>query len=317
MYDKAQLSSLIKSKAIELCFSKVGISKVTNLESEKPLYKKWLQNGYNADMQYLKENFDKRFNPELIVENAKSVISVALNYYPKQIQEEGTPVISKYAYGRDYHKVIKAMLKNLASYINNELSPINYRIFVDSAPVLDKKWAELSGLGWVGKHSLLINKEIGSFFFIGEIILDLELEYDKPIKDYCGTCTACIDACPTNAIISEKVIDSNKCISYQTIENKNEIDISLKGKFENRIFGCDICQDVCPWNNKPIPTTISDFNIKPERLNLSLSDWGNISETEFEKIFNGTPLRRAGYNGLKRNANFLRLNNNITNKNKT
>ncbi len=305
MYNKAQLSSLIKSKAIELCFSKIGISKVADLELEKPFYKKWLNNGYNADMQYLQNNFDKRFNPELLVENAKSVISVALNYYPKQLQKKGFPVISKYAYGRDYHKVMKKMLKQLASYINEELTAVNYRIFVDSAPVLDKKWAELSGIGWVGKHSLLINKDLGSFFFIGEIILDLDLEYDKPIKNYCGNCTACIDACPTNAIISEKVVDANKCISYQTIENKEEIDNNLKGKFENRIFGCDICQDVCPWNNKPIFTIISDFDVKAERLNLSLSDWENLTENEFEKLFNGTPLRRAGYNGLKRNAIFL------------
>ena len=306
MYSKAQLSSLIKSKAIELCFSNVGISKIANLELEKPFYKKWLNSGYNADMQYLENNFDKRFNPKLIVENAKSVISVALNYYPKQMQKEGYPVISKYAYGRDYHKVMKRMLKQLASYINNELTSINYRIFVDSAPVLDKKWAELSGIGWVGKHSLLINKEIGSFFFIGEIILDLELEYDKPIKNYCGNCTACIDACPTNAIVSEKVVDANKCISYQTIENKEEINTDLKGKFENRIFGCDICQDVCPWNNKPISTIISDFDVKPERLNLLLTDWENLTEDKFEELFNGTPLRRAGFNGLKRNAKFLK-----------
>ena len=306
MYNKAQLSSLIKSKAIELSFSKVGISQVTELNLEKPLYNKWLSNGYNADMQYLANNFEKRFNPELLVEKSKSVISVALNYYPKQLQKEGLPVISKYAYGRDYHKVMKGMLKELASYINTELSPINYRIFVDSAPVLDKKWAELSGLGWVGKHSLLINKDIGSFFFLGEIILDLDLEYDKPIKNYCGTCTACIDACPTNAIVSEKVIDANKCISYQTIENKADIDIGLKGQFENRIFGCDICQDVCPWNSKPIPTTITDFNIKPERLNLSLTDWESLTEEQFDKLFNGTAVKRGGYKGLKRNAKFLK-----------
>ncbi len=306
MYNKAQLSSLIKSKAIELCFSKVGISKVSDLELEKPFYKKWLSNGYNADMQYLENNFDKRFNPELIVNNAKSVISVALNYYPKQIQDKSYPVISKYAYGKDYHKVMKKMLKQLADYINDELITISYRIFVDSAPVLDKKWAELSGIGWVGKHSLLINKEIGSFFFIGEIILDVELEFDKPIKDYCGTCTACIDACPTNAIVSERIIDANKCISYQTIENKGTIDFNLKGKFDNRIFGCDICQDVCPWNSKPIPTVISNFDIKPDGLNLTFSDWENLTEDKFEKLFNGTPLRRAGYSGLKRNVEFLK-----------
>ena len=306
LYDKAQLSSLIKGKAIELSFSKVGISKVTNLKQEKAFFKKWLNNDYNADMQYLKNNFDKRFNPQLIVENAKSVISVALNYYPKHLQNKDLPIISKYTYGRDYHKVMKRMLKQLANYINNELTNINYRIFVDSAPVLDKKWAELSGIGWVGKHSLLINKEIGSFFFIGEIILDLELEYDKPIKNYCGTCTDCIDACPTNAIVSEKVVDANKCISYQTIENKEEINNDLKGKFENRIFGCDICQDVCPWNNKPISTIISDFDVKPERLSLSLTDWENLTEDKFEKIFNGTALRRAGYSGLKRNAKFIK-----------
>ena len=305
MYDKAQLSSLIKSKAIELCFSKVGISKITPLDTDKSQYKEWLDKGYNADMQYLENNFEKRFNPKLLVENAKSIISVALNYYPKQIQSEEYPIISKYAYGRDYHKVIKGMLKNLAEYINNEITPINYRIFVDSAPVLDKKWAELSGIGWVGKNSLLINKEIGSFFFIGEIILDIDLEYDKPVNNYCGTCNACIDSCPTNAIISPKIIDSNKCISYQTIENKEQIDEGLKGKFNNRIFGCDICQDVCPWNNKPIITEISDFDIKLERTNLSLNDWDNITEEKFDRLFNGTPVKRRGYSGMKQNAKFI------------
>lgn len=304
MYNKAQLSSLIKSKAIELCFSKVGISKVSDLELEKPFYKKWLSNGYNADMQYLENNFDKRFNPELIVNNAKSVISVALNYYPKQIQDKSYPVISKYAYGKDYHKVMKKMLKQLADYINDELITISYRIFVDSAPVLDKKWAELSGIGWVGKHSLLINKEIGSFFFIGEIILDVELEFDKPIKDYCGTCTACIDACPTNAIVSERIIDANKCISYQTIENKGTIDFNLKGKFDNRIFGCDICQDVCPWNNKLSATNEQDFQPKKELFSLTKKDWTNLNEKEFNTIFQASAVKRAKYEGLKRNINF-------------
>ncbi len=305
MLTKAQLSSLIKSKAVELSFSAVGISKVAEFTDDAQHFESWLHNKYNAKMHYLENNKDKRYNPQKLVENSKSIITVALNYFPKIIQNSNLPVISKYAYGRDYHKVLKNKLKLLANYINLELTPIEYRYFVDSAPVLEKKIAEQAGIGWIGKNSLLINKKLGSFFFIGELFVNIELEYDQPIKNYCGTCTKCIDACPTKAIISERIIDSNKCISYQTIENKENIDIKLSNTFENRIFGCDICQDVCPWNAKILPTTISDFSPKTDSLELNLTDWNNLTELEFNKLFTGTPLFRAKYSGLKRNATFL------------
>ena len=291
-----------------MAFFKAGISKVSYLKEQETHFNAWLDKSYHAGMEYLKNNKDKRFNPGKLLPNAKSIISVLLNYYPKQLQSnsENIPKISKYAYGRDYHKVMKKMLKSLAVYINTELCNINYRIFVDSAPVLDKTWAEKAGLGWIGKHSLLINKDIGSFIFIGEIIVDIELEYDtNTAKNYCGNCTACIDACPTNAIVDNKIVDANKCISYLTIEHKNEIPYKFKGKLENNIFGCDICQDVCPWNNKKIITNIDDFTPLPERLNLTFDDLNNMNETEFNRIFNGTPVKRAKFKGIKRNLKFL------------
>ena len=308
MHTKAQLSYLIKNKAIELGFFKAGISKVEYLSEKEYSYKQWLANNFHGTMQYMENNLEKRFNPALLVENAKSVISVLLNYYPEQEQDTSSsniPVIAKYAYGRDYHKVMKKMLKQLAVYISEITEMENYRIFVDSAPVLDRTWAEKSGLGWTGKHSLLINKDIGSFFFIGEIILDVELEYDKPVKNLCGNCTACIDACPTQAIINDGVVDANSCISYLTIEHKGEIPERFKGKFKNRIFGCDICQDVCPWNNKKQVSLIDDFKPLARRLNLTFEDWAKMTEEEFNNLFNGTPLKRAKYEGLMRNLRFL------------
>ena len=302
---KSKITKQIKNKALELGFSDVGFSKSRELIEEKQNYSNWLNNEYHADMNYLANNFEKRFNPELLIDNAKTVISVILNYYPNKIQNKDTLQISKYAYGRDYHKVVKNKLKKLAEYINDELININYRFFTDSAPVLDRKWAQLSGLGWIGKNSLLINKKYGSYFFIGELIIDVELEYDKPIKDACGTCTKCIDACPTQAIVQEKVVDANKCISYLTIENKGEINAGFKPDFSNQIFGCDICQDVCPWNSKLEATNELDFQPKEELFSLTKENWTNLDEEKFNEIFQASAVKRAKYEGLKRNIDFI------------
>ena len=302
---KAEITKLIRQKSLDIGFTDVGFSRVRVLSEEIDNYKRWLNNSYHADMEYLANNFYKRFDPSLLVDDAKTVISVIINYYPKELQNNDTYQVSKYAYGRDYHKVIKGKLKQLSKYINEEITPIKYRFFTDSAPVLDKKWAQLSGLGWTGKNSLLINKKMGSFFFIGELIIDLELDYGSPIKDACGTCTKCIDACPTDAIISDKIIDANKCISYLTIENKSEIGSIFTGNFNNNIFGCDICQDVCPWNSKAKPTNENDFSPKEDFLSLNNEDWAKLDKTTFDKIFNGTAVKRAKYEGLKRNINFI------------
>jgi len=294
-YSKKNITKLIKAEAKRLGFLNCGISKVEELKSEKKYLSDWLQKGYQADMDYMSNNFDKRLNPSLLVTNARSVISVSLNYYPGEITfEKDAPKISKYALGRDYHKVMKKMLKQLYSYIQNINPSLEGRYFVDSAPVLDKAWAEKSGLGWKGKHGLIINKNSGSFFFIGEIICNLELEYDQAISSYCGNCTLCIDACPTNAIVSDYSINAKRCISYQTIENKDKIPNSIVENIQNYIFGCDICQDVCPWNQKSIITEINDFGTRKDILNLSFDDYKNMNEEEFNNTFNGTPIKRAG-----------------------
>ena len=303
--NKLEITKQIKNKALELGFSDVGFAKSRELAEEKQNYSNWLNNEYHADMNYLANNFEKRFDPSLLVDNAKTIISVILNYYPAEIQEKHLPQISKYAYGRDYHKLIKHKLKNLAEYINDDLININYRFFTDSAPVLDRKWAQLAGLGWIGKNSLLLNKKLGSYFFIGELIIDVELEYDTPIKDACGTCTKCIDACPTNAIVKEKIIDANRCISYLTIENKGEIHEKFKPSFSNQIFGCDICQDVCPWNNKLEPTNEKDFAPKEELFTMTTKDWTALTEESFNEIFYGSALKRTKFDGIKRNLDFI------------
>ncbi len=260
-----------------------------------------------GQMKYMENHFDKRLDPRLLVEGAKSVISLLLNYYPHENQKDPeTPKISKYAYGKDYHLVIKEKLKQLHHFIITNIGEINGRAFVDSAPVMDKAWAKRSGLGWVGKNSNLINKNNGSFFFIAELIVDLELEHDGAIGDYCGTCTRCIDACPTDAIVEPYLVDGSKCISYFTIELKENIPPGLKGKFENWAFGCDICQDVCPWNRFSSPTNETMFAPKKELLDMSKNDWEEISEELFNKLFQDSALQRTKYNGLKRNLHFLR-----------
>lgn len=297
---------MIKTEAKRLGFLSCGISKAEFLEEEAPRLEYYLKNNMNGKMTYLENYFDKRLDPTLLVPGSKSVISLLFNYFPKEKQRDDTYKISKYAYGRDYHFVIKDKLKELMHFINDEIGEVHGRAFVDSAPVLDKAWAAKSGLGWIGKHTLLLTKQTGSFYFISELILDIELEYDSPVTDHCGSCTACIDACPTGAIVAERVVDGSKCISYFTIELKDEIPNSVKGQFEDWIFGCDICQNVCPWNrfskshNEPL------FNPHPELLSMSKKDWEEITEDVFREIFRKSAVKRTKYSGLKRNIEFVR-----------
>jgi epoxyqueuosine reductase len=304
---KAEVTHLIKTTASELGFNFCGISKAEFLEEEAPRLEHWLKSGYAGSMHYLEKNFEKRLDPRLLVPGAKSVISLMYNYYPPKKSDEGSShgfQIAKYAYGEDYHFVIKDKLKIFMQQIQIEIGEVNGRAFVDSAPVHERAWAAKSGLGWIGKNSLLLNKGAGSFFFLAELILDLELEYDGPIKDYCGTCTACMDACPTDAIPQPYVVDGSKCISYFTIELKEEIPLEQKGKFGNWIFGCDICQDVCPWNRFSKPHREPRFEPHPDLLRMTSGDWQEITEVVFQKLFQKSAVKRAKFSGLKRNVEF-------------
>jgi epoxyqueuosine reductase len=304
---KVKNSQLIKSKAKELGFFYCGISKADFLTEEAPRLEKWLKENRNGSMDYMSNHFDKRLDPRLLVDDAKSVVSLLLNYYPSEIQSDSeAPKISKYAYGEDYHFVIKDKLKILFQFIQDEIGEVGGRVFVDSAPVMDKAWAKKSGLGWIGKNSNLIHPKHGSFFFIAELIIDLELEEDGPIKDYCGTCTRCIDACPTEAIIEPYVVDGSKCISYLTIELKDQLLPSeFKGKMDNWMFGCDVCQDVCPWNRFSKPHNEPLFNPKVSLLDFSKSDWKDLSQEIFQQIFKNSAVKRTKFSGLKRNIDFL------------
>ncbi len=283
-----------------------GISKAGFLEEEAPRLESWLKKNMNGEMSYMENHFDKRLDPTKLVEGSKSVISLLLNYYPEEEQTESTYKISKYAYGEDYHFVIKEKLKKLLQFIQEEIGEVHGRAFVDSAPVLDKAWAAKSGLGWMGKNSNLLTKQVGSFYFIAELIVDLDLEYDHPVTDHCGSCTACIDACPTQAIVAPYVVDGSKCISYFTIELKNEIPTSVKGSFDDWIFGCDVCQDVCPWNRFSKSHKEPLFNPNPELLSMTKKDWEEITEDVFKRIFKNSPVKRTKFEGLKRNINFLK-----------
>ncbi len=305
--DKQKRTNLIKSKAIELGFSYCGISKAAFLEKEAEHMEEWLKRGYHGKMSYMENHFDKRLDPRLLVHGAKTVVSLMLNYYTDESQEDtSAPKISKYAYGQDYHNVIKDKLKSLVAYIQDEIGDVNGRIFVDSAPVMDKAWAERSGLGWIGKNANLIHPKSGSFFFIAELIIDLELEEDGPMKDYCGTCTRCIDNCPTDAIVEPYVVNGSKCISYLTIELKDEIiPNEFKGKMENWMFGCDICQDVCPWNRFSIKHNVPQFQAHEQLLKLNKSDWEDLTEEVFQELFRKSAVKRTKYIGLKRNIKFL------------
>lgn len=298
-------SNLIKHEASQLGFSFCGISKAEFLKDEAPRLEEWLKRGYQGKMSYLENYFDKRMDPTLLVPGAKSVVSLIYNYSPKKdLAREGQFKVSKYAYGEDYHVVIKDKLKTLLDILHEKIGAINGRAFVDSAPVMERAWAQRSGLGWIGKNSLLLNREMGSFFFIAELIIDLPLEYDHAVKDYCGTCTACLDACPTDAISEPYVVDGSKCISYFTIELKESIPTEVKGKFENWIFGCDICQDVCPWNSFSRPHAEDRFD--PGALTgFSKQDWREITTEVFTKVFGKSALKRTKLEGLKRNIAFV------------
>ncbi|KQS50203.1 epoxyqueuosine reductase [Flavobacterium sp. Leaf359] len=303
---KSKYTQFIKSEAQRLGFISCGISKAGFLEEEAPRLEAWLKNNAHGQMGYMENHFDKRLDPTLLVDDSKSVISLLLNYYPEQTQVEDSYKISKYAYGQDYHFVIKEKLKEFLFSIQENIGEVSGRAFVDSAPVLDKAWAAKSGLGWIGKNSNLLSKQVGSFFFIAELIVDLELEYDTAVTDHCGSCTKCIDACPTGAIIAPYVVDGSKCISYFTIELKDNIPQEMKGKFDDWAFGCDVCQDVCPWNRFSKPHNEPLFNPNPELLSMTKKDWEEITEETFRAVFKNSAVKRAKYDGLKRNIDFLK-----------
>ena len=304
--NKSKYTAFIKSEAKRLGFLSCGISKSGFLEEEAPRLENWLNQNQHGQMTYMENNFDKRLNPNLLVDDAKSVVSLLLNYYPSETQVEDTYKISKYAYGQDYHFVIKEKLKELLYGIQENIGEVSGRAFVDSAPVLDKAWAAKSGLGWIGKNTNLITKTIGSFYFIAELIIDLELEYDYATTDHCGTCTACIDACPTEAIVAPYVVDGSKCISYFTIELKESIPTEMKGKFEDWAFGCDICQDVCPWNKFSKSHSEPLFNATADLLSFTKKDWEEITEETFQKVFKSSAVKRTKFDGLTRNLTFLK-----------
>lgn len=306
---KSKNTALIKQKAAELGFFFCGISKAEFLEEEANHLETWLKRTYNGKMGYMENHFDKRLDPRLLVEDSKSVVSLLMNYYTEEQQLDKTaPKLSKYAFGEDYHHVIKDKLTELFLFIQTEIGEVNGRVFVDSAPVMDKAWAKKAGLGWVGKNSNLINPKNGSFFFIAELILDLDLEYDGPIKDYCGTCSRCIDACPTDAIVEPYVVDGSKCISYLTIELKDAlIPDEFNKQLDNWMFGCDVCQDVCPWNRFSKQHTEPRLNPLTGILELSQSDWKDLTQEIFTELFKISAIKRTKYTGLKRNIDFLNI----------
>lgn len=304
--NKSKYSQLIKTEAKRLGFLSCGISKAEFLEDEAPRLETWLNKNMHGEMRYMENHFDKRLDPTLLVEGSKSVVSFLLNYFPNQLQTEESYKISKYAYGTDYHFVIKQKLKELLNTIKDKIGEVHGRAFVDSAPVLDKAWAAKSGLGWIGKHSNLLTQKVGSFYFVAELIIDLELEYDTPTTDHCGSCRACIDACPTEAIVEPYVVDGSKCISYFTIELKDNLPQEFKGKFDDWMFGCDVCQDVCPWNRFSKPHNEPLFNPHPDLLSMTRKDWKEITEDTFRKVFKKSAVKRTKFSGLNRNIKFLK-----------
>jgi epoxyqueuosine reductase len=307
MNKATKYATLIKQKASDLGFMACGISEARFLHEEAPRLEAWLNQGLHGSMDWMSNHFDKRLDPRKLVPDAKSVVSVLLNYTPdpKIKQSEDAPKISKYAWGTDYHYVMKDKLKGLMDFIHDHIGEVSGRAFVDSAPVMDRVWAKLSGLGWVGKHSLLLTKNAGSWYFIGELILDLELAPDGPTTDHCGTCTKCMDACPTEAIIAPYVVDSNRCISHLTIELKDAIPTNFQSQMKNWAFGCDICQDVCPWNRFAKPHTTEAFNPDAELLEMNTQDWLELTNSVFKRRFKSSPVLRTGLKGMKRNVSFL------------
>ncbi|MES2004965.1 MAG: tRNA epoxyqueuosine(34) reductase QueG [Bacteroidota bacterium] len=308
MADPVKYSSLVKQAARQLGFSYCGIAKAEALDEDARRLEAWLKQGMHGSMQYMENHFDLRVDPRKLVPGAKSVITLLQNYFPEAKQKENVPRIAKYAFGKDYHEVIRAKLKTFLQILNQQIGEIQGRGFVDSAPVLERSWAVKSGSGWIGKNGNLITKQSGSFYFIATLIVDIELAYDDPFaKDYCGSCRKCIDACPTDAILDNKVIDGSKCISYFTIELKEAlIPGEMKGRFDNWLFGCDTCQDVCPWNRFSTPNQEINFVPIPEVLNLSTKEWESLSEEAFKHAFAASPLKRAKYKGIRRNLSFIR-----------
>jgi len=300
-------SQLIKAKASELGFDACGISKARRLDEDSDRIRSWLDAGYHGTMGYMANYFEKRVNPAELVEGAKSVVSVLLNYYTEQKQEDPeAPVISKYALGKDYHYVLKDRLSKLLSYIQTELIPCEARVFTDSAPLLEKALAREAGLGWIGKHTLLIHPKMGSFLFIGELVLDIELHYDDPFgNNLCGSCSRCMDSCPTGAIIAPAILDANKCISYLTIETKEAIPESLKGSLSNRLVGCDICQQVCPWNGKALQNKVLEFQPKSELLQMTAEEWKKIDKPDYKRLFKDSAVERAGFDRIKKTLGHL------------
>jgi len=301
-------SDFIKKEALNLGFDQCGIAKADFLSAEAPRLENWLKNQYHGQMQYMQNHFDMRLDPRLLVADAQSVISLSYNYFPAKTQRQNTYKIAKYAYGEDYHFVIKTKLKTLLQRIQKKIGTVNGRAFVDSAPILERAWAKKAGLGWTGKNSLLITKQKGSFFFLAQLIIDLPLAYDTPFKtDHCGNCTNCIDACPTQAILPNNTVDGSKCISYYTIELKEALPKSEKGKFNDWLFGCDICQDVCPWNRFSKPHQEALFQPQDDLLNYTKSNWEDLTQEVFQTVFKKSALKRAGFLGLKRSVDFLKL----------
>jgi len=305
---KATYSTQIREEALGLGFMACGFAKARYLEEEAPRLEQWLSNNYQGEMAWLANHFDKRLDPTKLVPGAKTVVSLLYNYYPEEQQHDSeAPKIAKYAYGEDYHFVLKRKLKDLLAFIQTEIGEVDGRVFVDSAPVMERKWAQEAGLGWRGKNTLLLNKKKGSFFFLAQLIIDLEVDYDEPIKtDHCGTCTRCIDACPTEAILAPNLLDASKCISYLTIELKDSIPPQFEGQMENWAFGCDICQDVCPWNRFSSAHQEPAFKPQPHLLEMTSGDWHEMTEEVFRKVFKKSAVKRTKYMGLQRNLRFLK-----------
>ncbi len=306
MKNKKHYTELIKNEAKRLGFISCGISRAEFLEDEAPRLEKWLKMKMNGEMKYMENYFEKRLDPRKLVDDAKSIISLTYNYYPEDLQNKEAPKVSKYAYGMDYHYVIKEKLNFFLTFIKDKIGNVHGRAFVDSAPILEKAWAAKSGIGWVGKNSNLITKKVGSFYFLAELIVDLDLDYDRIESDHCGECTACIDSCPTQAITQPYVVDGSKCISYFTIELKENIPKEFKGKFDDWVFGCDVCQDVCPWNKFSKPHKEPLFQSSSELMKMSRDEWNEITEETFNKIFKNSAVKRTGYKGLTRNLNFIK-----------
>jgi len=303
---KSELSRIIKKTALDIGFSFCGISRAEFLEEDAGRLHRWLERGFHGEMEYMANNRDKRTDPRLMVENAHSVISLLYNYSPEEeIPAKKNFRISKYAYGTDYHFVIKKKLHQLVTEIKKSAGDFSSRVFVDSAPVLEKTWAQKAGLGWIGKNTCLINREMGSYLFIAEIITSLQPDYDQPFEELCGTCTRCLDACPTGALVAPFLLDANKCISYLTIEFKNDLTPDLKDKFQGWIFGCDICQDVCPWNRFKKPHNEPAFSSPDQMVKMRKKDWINLDEENFRKIFKNSAVKRTKYKGLRRNIDYL------------